>query len=311
MAIYQERTFGDVWVCNSDGYVGQVCLVSMIPEAQPKACLSVCSARIVCISAVPGTRLVNSKQGSTNNNNNNSNRKLQSIHEAISNSNKKIKSSKHSPSNLKHKKSFPSESDDDDIGHGAESIIAFDSSDDDDGDIGGHFMGMFSWILFCYSFSVLVFYLFIFSDADVLCYFPFSTEIRNIFMLISMEIWTSVLQNPSLYKVVYFYYSKFILLKMFVNFSGGSSVFGGRMSPDGSSLGTVESMEGERDSSDDNNYNNSSEDDDRDHTDSSRTIGSALSRGNNGFTVKGSLNDLLGSDLEEQETMWLGTEDGK
>ena len=25
---------GDIWVCNSDGYVGHFCLVSMVPEAQ-------------------------------------------------------------------------------------------------------------------------------------------------------------------------------------------------------------------------------------------------------------------------------------
>ena len=29
-----DTTGGDIWVCNSDGYVGHFCLVSMVPEAQ-------------------------------------------------------------------------------------------------------------------------------------------------------------------------------------------------------------------------------------------------------------------------------------
>ena len=29
-----EAVGGDIWVCNSDGYVGHFCLVSMVPEAQ-------------------------------------------------------------------------------------------------------------------------------------------------------------------------------------------------------------------------------------------------------------------------------------
>lgn len=126
----QPNICGDVWVCNSDGYVGQVCLLSMIPEAQSKACLSVCSARIVCVAAVPGARL-NSDKPRTDGDRNN----LHSF------SQKKIKSSK-STSSFKQKKSVPSESDDDDIGHGAENIIAFDSSDDDDADMGTSFIGL-------------------------------------------------------------------------------------------------------------------------------------------------------------------------
>ncbi|CAG9816492.1 unnamed protein product, partial [Phaedon cochleariae] len=46
----------DVWVCNSDGYVGQVCVLSLAPEPEPTviSCNGVCNARILCIAAVPG-----------------------------------------------------------------------------------------------------------------------------------------------------------------------------------------------------------------------------------------------------------------
>uniref|UniRef100_A0A4W3JZU0 Rho guanine nucleotide exchange factor 17 n=1 Tax=Callorhinchus milii TaxID=7868 RepID=A0A4W3JZU0_CALMI len=44
----------EVWVCNSDGYVGQVCLLSVKPVPTVEACIAVCSARIICIAAVPG-----------------------------------------------------------------------------------------------------------------------------------------------------------------------------------------------------------------------------------------------------------------
>uniref|UniRef100_A0A4W4HN14 Rho guanine nucleotide exchange factor 17 n=1 Tax=Electrophorus electricus TaxID=8005 RepID=A0A4W4HN14_ELEEL len=46
----------EVWVCNSDGYVGQVCLLNIRREPTVEACIAVCSARIVCIAAVPGLR---------------------------------------------------------------------------------------------------------------------------------------------------------------------------------------------------------------------------------------------------------------
>ncbi|NWS96453.1 ARHGH factor, partial [Mionectes macconnelli] len=44
----------EVWVCNSDGYVGQVCLLSIRKEPTVEACIAVCSARILCITSVPG-----------------------------------------------------------------------------------------------------------------------------------------------------------------------------------------------------------------------------------------------------------------
>ncbi|CAI5773546.1 rho guanine nucleotide exchange factor 17 [Podarcis lilfordi] len=46
----------EVWVCNSDGYVGQVCLLSVKKEPIVEACIAVCSARILCIASVPGLK---------------------------------------------------------------------------------------------------------------------------------------------------------------------------------------------------------------------------------------------------------------
>jgi Rho guanine nucleotide exchange factor 17 len=45
----------DVWVCNSDGYVGQVCVLSLNqPEPTVTSCNGVCNARILCVASVPG-----------------------------------------------------------------------------------------------------------------------------------------------------------------------------------------------------------------------------------------------------------------
>ncbi|XP_043506360.1 uncharacterized protein LOC122526844 isoform X5 [Frieseomelitta varia] len=44
----------DVWVCNSDGYVGQVCVLSLTPEPpQVISCNGVCNARILCVAGIP------------------------------------------------------------------------------------------------------------------------------------------------------------------------------------------------------------------------------------------------------------------
>ena len=43
----------DVWVCNSDGYVGQVCVLSLKPEPTVVCCNGVCNARIMSIVSVP------------------------------------------------------------------------------------------------------------------------------------------------------------------------------------------------------------------------------------------------------------------
>ncbi|XP_018013891.1 rho guanine nucleotide exchange factor 17 [Hyalella azteca] len=42
----------DVWVCNSDGYVGQVCVLSLHPEPAVACCNGVCNARILSIASV-------------------------------------------------------------------------------------------------------------------------------------------------------------------------------------------------------------------------------------------------------------------
>ncbi|KAL3290287.1 hypothetical protein HHI36_023632 [Cryptolaemus montrouzieri] len=50
-------TLGDssknVWICNSDGYVGQVCVLSFQPEPTVSSCNGVCNARILCIASIP------------------------------------------------------------------------------------------------------------------------------------------------------------------------------------------------------------------------------------------------------------------
>lgn len=46
-------SMNDVWVCNSDGYVGQVCVLSLYPEPTVTSCNGVCNARILCVTSVP------------------------------------------------------------------------------------------------------------------------------------------------------------------------------------------------------------------------------------------------------------------
>ena len=49
-----EQGIRDVWVCNSDGYVGQVCVLSLSPEPpQVTSCNGVCNARILCVVGIP------------------------------------------------------------------------------------------------------------------------------------------------------------------------------------------------------------------------------------------------------------------
>ncbi|XP_067128079.1 rho guanine nucleotide exchange factor 17-like [Centruroides vittatus] len=43
----------DVWVCNSDGYVGQVCVLSLQPDPTVTSCNGVCNARILCLASIP------------------------------------------------------------------------------------------------------------------------------------------------------------------------------------------------------------------------------------------------------------------
>uniref|UniRef100_H2Y6B2 DH domain-containing protein n=1 Tax=Ciona savignyi TaxID=51511 RepID=H2Y6B2_CIOSA len=42
----------EVWVCNTDGYVGQICFLSIEPETLPTQCITVCNSKICCIAQV-------------------------------------------------------------------------------------------------------------------------------------------------------------------------------------------------------------------------------------------------------------------
>ena len=87
------------------------------------------------------------------------------------------------------------------------------------------------------------------------------------------------------------------------------------MSPDGSSLGTVESVEGiECSSSDEQSYHSGNESSDGEDQRIDRRIGmqieNSVRKGNQGFSQKGELDEFLSADLDENPTMWLGTQDG-
>ncbi|XP_076261494.1 rho guanine nucleotide exchange factor 17-like isoform X3 [Rhynchophorus ferrugineus] len=51
----------DVWVCNSDGYVGQVCVLTLNEKPEPTvtSCNGVCNTRILCIASIPGPGIQN------------------------------------------------------------------------------------------------------------------------------------------------------------------------------------------------------------------------------------------------------------
>lgn len=44
----------DLWICSSDGYVGQVCVLTFQNEPVIASSVNICNARILCITAVPG-----------------------------------------------------------------------------------------------------------------------------------------------------------------------------------------------------------------------------------------------------------------
>ncbi|GFS94317.1 rho guanine nucleotide exchange factor 17 [Nephila pilipes] len=48
-----QQGMREVWVCNSDGYVGQVCVLSLLPEPTVMSCNGVCNARILTIASIP------------------------------------------------------------------------------------------------------------------------------------------------------------------------------------------------------------------------------------------------------------------
>ncbi|XP_044257449.1 rho guanine nucleotide exchange factor 17 [Tribolium madens] len=66
----------DVWVCNSDGYVGQVCILSLQPEPTVTSCNGVCNARILCIASVPGVSC-SSVRGNNNRDDNEEHKTIQ------------------------------------------------------------------------------------------------------------------------------------------------------------------------------------------------------------------------------------------
>ena len=87
------------------------------------------------------------------------------------------------------------------------------------------------------------------------------------------------------------------------------------MSPDGSSLGTVESVEGiDCSSSDDQSYRSGNESSDGEEQPINRRIGvqmdNSLRKGSQGLNQKAGLEDFLTAELDENPTMWLGTQDG-
>ncbi|XP_065577659.1 rho guanine nucleotide exchange factor 17-like isoform X2 [Artemia franciscana] len=51
----------EVWLCNSDSYVGQICLLSLDPEPNVASCQTVCNSKITSILSVPGAHLSLSK----------------------------------------------------------------------------------------------------------------------------------------------------------------------------------------------------------------------------------------------------------
>ena len=87
------------------------------------------------------------------------------------------------------------------------------------------------------------------------------------------------------------------------------------MSPDGSSLGTVESVEGiECSSSDDQSYRSGNDTSDGEDQSINRRIGMQIEnnihKGGQGLNQKAGLDEFLSADLDENPTMWLGTQDG-
>lgn len=46
----------DVWICSTDGQMGQVCIINTIPELAVSSCNTVCNSRITCMKCVPPYR---------------------------------------------------------------------------------------------------------------------------------------------------------------------------------------------------------------------------------------------------------------
>lgn len=110
----------DVWVCNSDGYVGQVCVLSLNhPEPTVTSCNGVCNARILCVTSVPGysnlssTNNVTSSINLTNDDTNRSSMLSISNSSTASNKTASAKSSAQDGSNIQLDSSSSSDSEPD------------------------------------------------------------------------------------------------------------------------------------------------------------------------------------------------------
>lgn len=54
VSLHNKMRQNDVWVANSDGYVGQICILNLFPEPPSiTSCNSVCNSKIICMTAVP------------------------------------------------------------------------------------------------------------------------------------------------------------------------------------------------------------------------------------------------------------------
>lgn len=114
---------GDVWVCNSDGYVGQVCILRMGSQIQPCGSITVCMSRILCISPVPGTKFIGMEA-------------LQSESETKSDTQSiSLSSEKSGKTNTNRQVSHSGFASDEDVA-GPQNIMAFDSSSEDEEGLG-------------------------------------------------------------------------------------------------------------------------------------------------------------------------------
>ncbi len=54
--IHLTNNPNDVWICSTDGQMGQVCIMNTFPELTVSSCNTVCNSRISCIQCVPPYR---------------------------------------------------------------------------------------------------------------------------------------------------------------------------------------------------------------------------------------------------------------
>jgi len=54
--IHLTNNPNDVWICSTDGQMGQVCIMNTFPDLTVSSCNTVCNSRITCIQCVPPFR---------------------------------------------------------------------------------------------------------------------------------------------------------------------------------------------------------------------------------------------------------------